>query len=343
MQLNERKLKILQAIIQDYIYTAEPVGSRSLSKKYDLQVSPATIRNEMADLEDMGYLIQPYTSAGRIPSDKGYRLYVDHLLQLEKNMVIQRDQIRSDLLNRFGEIEQLLQYSSKILSQLTNYTTIALAPQIKEVRLKHIQLIPMDEHHLLGIIITDTGLIKKTVLQVPEGLDAEAISKISEVINGRLQGVAIKGIPGEFTEEFTHELEQLSHGFDSVIPKMFQTLEELDKIELFLHGTTNIFNFPEFNDIFKAKSFLSMLEEKELISQLILSSSHKGMNATIGSENIYKEAKEYSLVTATYKIDEDVIGFVSIIGPTRMDYSNVMSTMGQVNKYINEVLKGKYK
>ncbi|MCC5910327.1 MAG: heat-inducible transcription repressor HrcA [Clostridiaceae bacterium] len=343
MNLNNRKIKILQAIIQDYIVTAEPVGSRTLSKKYDLGVSSATIRNEMADLEELGYLTQPHTSAGRIPSDKGYRLYVDDLMELKMVADLHRKNIKNNLLKQFGEIEQLLQYSSKIISQLTNYTSAVIAPQIKENKIKHIQLVPVDTQNIIAVMIMDTGVIKNPVLRVPGGITYDQVEKVSNMLNKKIQGLSIKDLEGNILQELATELYEFNHITEAIVPKLFNTIETTENVELFLSGTTNIFNFPEFNDLLKAKSFLTLLEEKQIISNIISAKDQGGISISIGSENVYKEAQECSLVTATYKIDETVVGRLSVIGPTRMDYANVVSVVHQISKYINELIRTRYR
>ncbi|GAB6084828.1 heat-inducible transcriptional repressor HrcA [Alkaliphilus crotonatoxidans] len=342
MRLNERKLKILQAIVQDYIQTAEPVGSRTLTKRYNLGVSPATIRNEMADLEDLGYLTQPHTSAGRIPSDKAYRFYVDYLLEMKKIAAFQRDYIKSNLLKSFGELEDLLQYSSRILSQLTNYTTIAMAPQIKGSKLKHIQLVPIDDENMISVIVTDTGVIKKPLIKIHGGMDYEIMQKVSVILNEKLVGLSFRDIEQKLEREMKQEANHFSSIIDIIVPELFKTLEEIDDFGLFLNGTTNIFNFPEFSDILRAKSFLSMLEERDLITNLISTSEKEGLTISIGSENSLQEAKDCSLVTATIKLDGNTMGWLSVIGPTRMDYSHVISVMDQISAYINQLLKNRY-
>lgn len=341
--LNERKLKILQAIIQDYIETAAPVGSRTLSKRYNFGISPATIRNEMADLEDLGFIVQPHTSAGRVPSDKGYRLYVDQFMSLKKIKAVELDYLVLDLLQEIGEIEQILQYSSRILSQLTNYTAIALAPQIKESKLKHVQLIPVDSNQMIIVIITNNGIIKKSVIKPNCEIDESSAQIISNFLNDELHGLSVKNIKTELIETLSGEFVYLSGLIEKIISEVFQSLDEINNIDIFLDGVMNIFNFPEYNDILRAKSFLKLLEEKELLSNLITSFENEGLNISIGSENIYEEVKDCSLVTATYKIDDTVLGWLSIIGPTRMDYSTVVSVMTRISEFIIELLNNKYK
>lgn len=343
MKLNDRKITILQAIIHDYIQTAEPVGSRTLSKKYDLGISPATIRNEMSDLEELGFLKQPHTSAGRIPSDKAYRLYVDDLMEVKRIAEYHKQQMKSDLLKKFGEVEQLLQYSSKVISQLTSYTSVVLAPQIRENKIKHVQLVPIDSQNILTVMVTDTGVVRNPILRVSERIDSSTLERISNIINAKIQGKTIKEIEKDIILSVRSELNEFADLIQTIFPEIFSNLEDSDGFELFMSGATNIFNYPEYNDLLKAKSFLKMLEEKEIITSLIASSNDPGLTISIGSENICEEAKECSLVTATYKLDGSVVGWLSVIGPTRMDYSNVAGTMLQVSQYINDLLRKRYK
>lgn len=323
--------------------TSAPVGSRTLSKRYNLGISPATIRNEMADLEDLGFIIQPYTSAGRVPSDKGYRLYVDQFISLKKTKAIEQDCLVLDLLREIGEIEQMLQYSSKILSQLTNYTAIALSPQIKESRLRHIQLILINSDHLIVIIITDKGIIKKSVIRLDDKIDRDSVQVISNFLNDKLHGLAVKDITTELIKTLSAEYAHLGGLIEKIISEIFQSLDEINDIDIFLDGVMNIFNFPEYNDVLRARSFLELLEKKELLSNLITSFEDEGLNVSIGSENTYEEVKDCSLVTATYKMDDTILGWLSIIGPTRMDYSTVVSVMTQVSEFIMELLNSKHK
>ncbi len=341
--LNERKLKILQAIIRDYIETAEPVGSRTLSKKYDLGVSPATIRNDMADLEELGYITQPYTSSGRIPSDKGYRLYVDQFMSLKKISDFKKDLLELELLNKISEIEQILQYSSKLLSQITNYTTVAVTPQLKESKLKHIQLVPIDSENVLAVLVTDSGMVKKPIIRLDHKVTDSNFETISNYLNDKLYGMPIENIEESLVEILNNDLKDFSSIVDEIIPEIFQSLDEINNLDMFFNGTMNIFNFPEYNDILKAKSFLEFLEEKQLLSNLITSFNNEGLNISIGSENVYKEAKDCSLITATYKIDNKTLGWLSVIGPTRMEYSNVVSVMAEASKFINDLFKNRYR
>jgi heat-inducible transcriptional repressor len=233
MTLNERKLMILQAIVQDYIESAEPVGSRSLSKKYNLGISPATIRNEMSDLEEMGYILQPHTSAGRVPSDKGYRLYVDQLMNIKHAADKNRLRIKSELLQKYQVLEQMLQYTSNLLSEFTNYTSIVLAPQAKKGRLKHIKLTRIDEENILAIFMTNTGLIQNPIFRVPPELKNDELEKISNFLNQEFTGLPLEEIETRMAGKLQSELSQFHRTVHDVLPRIFKSLEQMSDISLF--------------------------------------------------------------------------------------------------------------
>ncbi|NBG87930.1 heat-inducible transcriptional repressor HrcA [Isachenkonia alkalipeptolytica] len=342
MELSERKLKILQAIITDYIETAEPVGSRTLSRKYDLGVSAATIRNEMSEMEEEGYLKQLHTSSGRVPSDKAYRLYVDKLMESRILAKIQREALRENLMQKFHEVQNLLKHSAEYLSELTDYTSIAMAEKTKENRIKHLQLVPVDEERILVVLIMDTGLVKNTLLRIGQNLEPQELQKISNFLNQHLQGMEIRKVSRLVIEKIQRELYEYRRAIELILLHLQEVVKEVEQIDVFFSGTTNIFNFPEFNDIVKARSFLAMLEEKELIKNLLSLPDQEGLRVSIGKENLYDIAQECSLVTTTYKIDNRTIGHLSVIGPTRMDYSKVVSIMYQLNKQLNDLLRDKY-
>ncbi|SFH57573.1 heat-inducible transcription repressor HrcA [Tindallia magadiensis] len=341
MALSDRKLKILEAIIREYIESAEPVGSRSLSRRYELGVSPATIRNEMSDLEELGYIQQPHTSAGRIPSDKGYRLYVDKLMEIRKKANKNRVKIKSDILKKYGELEQLLEYTSRVLSEFTQYTSIVLAPQVKKSRLKQIQLARLNDEMMLAIFITNTGLIQNPIFKIPADMKQEDLERISNFLNEEFVGSTLEDIESKMAENLKKELAKFHHTVYALLPEMFKTLEQVSDVTLYLSGTTNIFNFPEFNDLSKARAFLNLMEERKTISELISRQDTSKFNVSIGSENKLQEARECSIVTTTYSLDQHAVGQLSVIGPTRMDYDRVISVLGQVSKMMNEILKSK--
>lgn len=339
MNIEERKLKILQAIINNYIINAEPVGSRTISKKYDLGISSATIRNEMSDLEELGYLLQPHTSAGRIPSDKAYRLYVNNLLKLKKKALINREQIKKGLLQEISEIEQVIQNSAKILSKLTHYTSLAIAPQLKQSKLKHIQLVPVDETKVLVVIVTNSGIVKNAVFRLDEEIPNDQLYLISNLLTERLKGRGIGEIGLELKESFAREIFEFNNTIEKIIPLVNQTIDSIEEIEFYTDGVTNIFNFPEYNDIARAKKFISFLEDKRSMVDMLLRDSCKDIEISIGNENYYEEIKNCSLITATYKLNGRIIGKIGIIGPTRMDYSTVIPVVKSIAIDINEILE----
>ncbi|MEN1759748.1 heat-inducible transcriptional repressor HrcA [Anoxynatronum sibiricum] len=339
--LNDRKLMILQAIVRDYIESAEPVGSRSLSKKYDLGISPATIRNEMADLEELGYILQPHTSAGRVPSDKGYRLYVDQLMEIKQTADKNRVKIKTELLRQYNELEQLLQYTSRLLSEFTSYTSIVLAPQVKKSRLKQIKLTRIDDAHLLAIFVTNTGLIQNPVFRVPPNLTGDDLEKIANFLNQKFAGMPLEEIETQLVQTLQTELAQFHSTVHDIMPEMFRALEQMSDISLYLSGTTNIFNFPEFSDLTRAKDFLTLMEEKQVISRMITDPGGGQLKITIGSENQVQRARECSIVSATYQVDDQTLGWLGVIGPTRMDYGHVIDVLDQMSRLMSQALKDK--
>ncbi len=340
MELGDRKLRILQAIIKDFITTAEPVGSRTLAKKYDLGISSATIRNEMADLEDLGFLEQPHTSAGRIPSDKGYRLYVDNLMSINSLNKKHKAAIQNSFADKLGELEHSFLQTSKILSQITKLTSVVLSPQFKQSRLKHIQLVPINENNILLVIVSESDVVKNTILKVNESYSFDTLQKISKMLNVKLKGLAIDTITASnIIEELRDEMRNFNNIIERVVPAFMTTLEELVSVHLYLDGLTNIFNLPEYNNINKAREFMSMLDQKDYITHMLIDRKD-GVDITIGKENTYQEMKECSLVTATYKFNGRVVGKIGVIGPTRMDYDNIVSVVDFMTKSLTNILKG---
>ena len=339
MGLDDRKTKILRAIIHSYITSAEPIGSRTISKKYDLGVSSATIRNEMSDLEDLGYLTQPHTSAGRIPSDKAYRLYVNQLL-LGRNFTLgNKEIIKKSLLDEIGEMEQVLQNAAKILSNITNYTSLVIAPQINQSKLKHIQLIPVDESKVLVVIVTESGVVKNSILRFNNNFTYDDLSKISNLLNDKLRGKIIGKIGNDIIESLVEEMFLYRNMLNNIIPVINKSVEDINTNNLYSDGITNIFNFPEYNDIAKAKSFLSFIEDKNSVFQMLLNSGFKEIEIKIGTENNYEEIKECSLITATYSFKGKTIGKIGVIGPTRMDYSKVISVVKSIATNLSDIIE----
>lgn len=339
--LDDRKIKVLYAIINSYIVSAEPIGSRTISKQYDLGVSSATIRNEMSDLEEQGYLNKPHSSAGRIPSDKAYRLYVDEILKIKKPKIdlIKKEKIKQILSSESREIEQLIQNSAKVLSAITSYTAIAISPQLKESKLKHIQLIPIDNQQILMVLVSNSGVVKNSIFRLDKEVSEEQIMIISHFLNDKLKDKSISEIGAQISTGVFKEIYKFKHILDSLIPIINQSMEDIDNIDLYSDGVTKILNFPEYKDLDKAKSFISFIEDKDLVVDLLLNNPISGnIEITIGNENIYDPIKDCSLITATYRLGDRTIGKIGVIGPTRMDYLKLVNTLQLFSVNITEII-----
>lgn len=341
MQLNERKLKILEAIIKDYILTAEAIGSRTISKKYDLGVSAATIRNEMSDLEEMGFLTQPHTSSGRVPSEQGYKLYVNTLMQTVDIGDVEKQIVQNSIINNLSEIKNLLDETLKLLSKLTNCTSIALTPQIKESKIKHLQIVYINSNSVLLVVITDTGIVKNNILSMPLEVNEEKINILSKILSDKFLGKSVRNLDDDFIRYVKSQLIEYSKVFDPIFENIFNNILEVDDLDIITSGATNIFNFPEFNDIVKAKAFLNMLEKKQDFADII---NTKGIekdrvNIIIGGADTVKIAKDCSIITATCDINGIIIGKIGIIGPTRMDYSKCYPIVDYIGNVLNEIIK----
>ena len=338
MELTERKLNILKAIVKDYIETAEAVGSRTISKKYNLGVSAATIRNEMADLEELGYLIQPHTSSGRVPSEKGYKLYVDSLMNGSELNDIEKHLIEETIQNNMNYMKDMIHETSKLISKLTNYTTIAVTKNVSnQSNIKHIQLVGLDTKTIVLVIVTDKGDIKNTNLMANMTIDQSKLNIISDNLTKKLSGKSITEIDEDFLNYIKYEISESSLFIDELVDALNFHIEE-NNTSMSLSGTTNIFNYPEFSDVLRAKTFLNMLEEKENISNMLKSKGiqKENLNIIIGSDNECEVAKDCSIITATYNIDKDVVGKISLIGPTRMDYAKVYSILNYMGLLLNK-------
>jgi len=338
MSIEDRKIRILQAIINDYIRTGDPVGSRTLAKNYNLGIGSATIRNEMADLEDMGYLEQPHASAGRIPSSKGYRLYVDKLmdnqrLTVEEDLKIKQYIIDSAML----EVDKIVRQTSALLSELTKLTCVIESPSVKKSFVKSIQLIKVDEYNLVSVFLTDTGLIKNHMLKLNSGVPKiETLMRINQVINNRLVNLSIEEINLEVINNLKKDLGEYEEIFNAILPVLYETLNATDSSEVFMEGTTNIFNYAEYNDIDKAKEILSLFNDKESIMDLF--NPQDNITISIGDENYKQQAKECSIISAEYSFRDRPIGKIGLIGPRRINYSKVITIMAEVIKELNNML-----
>lgn len=338
MQLDPRKLRILQAIIDDYIVSAEPVGSRTIARKSSIGLSSATIRNEMSDLEEMGYLEQPHTSAGRIPSDKAYRLYVDRLMKVRPLHNQEAEHFKRLYDQKTRQIEQVILYTARILSDITTYTSMVMAPQLNKVTIRHIQLVPVDSQVALLVIVTSSGIMRDTLITIPEGIDGDYLVRISNMLNEHFRDKTFDQVDVQSLQQIQQEFSKDRKFFHTLIDILTESFAAQDSKEIYLGGTTNIFNFPEYQDILRAKAFLGLMEEKDLLYKMLSASEGEGVSVTIGSENPYDEIKDCSIVTATYRIGDRVLGTIGIIGPTRMEYAKTVSVMDHMGKTLSQYL-----
>ena len=345
MDLDERKLKILQAIIRNYLETGEPVGSRTISKYTDLNLSSATIRNEMADLEELGYIVQPHTSAGRIPSDKGYRLYVDQMLAEKEEKLDHATQevkeMHQMLLEKEDKMESILKQMAKMLAVNTNYATLVTAPQVKGNKIKFLQLSRVDVGQLLATIVVEGNVIKNNMIHVEESLDDETLLKLNILLNTNLNGLPIEDI----NLAMITKLKQQAGIYDGIIAEVMDAvaavIRENDDIEIYTSGANNIFKYPELSDNQRASELINTLEEKQMLTELVQDSmtdeNNTGIQVYIGNETPVQTMKDCSVVTATYELGEGMQGTIGIIGPKRMDYEHVMKTLKTLQSELDAI------
>jgi len=339
MGLDERKKKVLAAIVNDYVYTAEPVGSRTIARKYNLGVSPATIRNEMADLEELGYIEQPHTSAGRIPSDRGYRYYVDCLMEKYCLTIEEREYIQERFAQKMNEIEDLIHRSTSLLSLMTKHTAVILAPSVGRSTFQRIQLLQLEPAKILLVVITNTMAVEHQVLDIRPGITEQDLDRVSRVLNSRLKGLALEQLKLETFDEILSELSFQKKLANTVLQVLEQLTLGNKEERVFLGGTLNILNQPEFKDIAKIKNLLSILEEGKILRSLLEYSGGLGLSIRIGGENNHQGISECSLVTVTYHVDDQLQGTIGLLGPTRMDYAKSISIVEFVAAALSRAIK----
>ncbi len=342
MKLDDRKLKILKAIIKTYLETGEPVGSRTISKYTDLNLSSATIRNEMSDLEEMGYILQPHTSAGRIPSDKGYRLYVDALME---DKIQEIDEIKNQLNEKADKIDVLLKQVAKLLAVNTNYATLVSAPQYKHKKVKFIQLTEVDMNQLLVIIVIDSNVVKNKMIHTMNPVDKEMILKLNIVLNTFLQGLDLTEISMSIIQKMKDQVGEYKDLVSDILDSVAEALQEDEDPQIYTSGATNILKYPELADKNMASDLLYTFEEKkqltDLISDKLEDENQRGIQVYIGNETPIPSMHDCSVVTATYEIEEGVYGKIGIVGPKRMDYEKVVSTLQTLMVQLDEIFKKK--
>ena len=340
VELDGRKKTILLAIIKTYLETGEPVGSRTISKYTDLQLSSATIRNEMADLVEMGYIIQPHTSAGRIPSDKGYRFYVDQLMEDKEREV---EEMKEILVEKADKMERLLKQVAKSLSVNTNYAAMISAPSYHVNRLKFLQLSRMEEKKIVAVIVVEGNMIKNQIIEVDEDLNDETLLKLNMLLNTNLNGLTIEEITLSTITKMKQQAGEHGRIVDEVIDAVADAIRADEDLEIYTSGANNIFKYPELADHQKASEIITAFEEKkqltELVHETLASSSDRGIRVYIGEESPVENMKDCSVVTATYELDEGIHGTVGIIGPKRMDYDKVLKTMKSLTSQLDSIFK----
>lgn len=333
--LDIRKMRILQAIVDDYIMTAAPVGSRTVSKRSDMGLSPATIRNEMSDLTELGFLEQPHTSAGRIPSEKAYRLYVNHIMDSAKLTDDEADYIKRHLDTRVHEVGEVIRQTAKVLSDMTNYTSMVMSPQFSAMRLKRISLIPVSEGSAMAVVVTNNGVTKNAMIRVPETLQPEDLEKISKLITAKLDGHKL----GEAINSVLPMIKsEVGEQADAVCDMLTSIEESLSETDVEVVGASNILDYPEYSDASKARSFLTEVESGSYLQKVLSDASDVEMSVRIGTENDNPDMKDCSVITVTYKAGGENIGSMGVVGPTRMDYGKVMAILKYLSSSLSDIL-----
>jgi len=339
VQLDERKKKILQAIIRNYLETGEPVGSRTISKYTDLNLSSATIRNEMSDLEELGLIVQPHTSAGRIPSDQGYRFYVDTMMEDKEREV---EELKGLLLEKEEKMEKLLKNAARLLANSTNYATMITAPSGHHNKVKFIQLSRVDEHQLLAVVVAEGNLIKNTILHVEENLNDETLLKLNMLLNTHLNGLAVEEISLALIAAMKQQAGIHSAIISNVIDAVADTIKQED-LAVYTSGANNIFRYPELADQQKASELINTLEEKQALTELVqknlLDENETGIQVYIGNETPIQSMHDCSIITATYELGEGMKGTIGIIGPKRMDYDKAVGALKNLKSQLDDLYK----
>ena len=343
MELSDRKQKILQAIIDEYIGTAEPVGSRAISKKNELGLSSATIRNEMADLEEMGFLIQPHTSAGRVPSDIGYRFYVNSLMKRYQMSVEAIEKLQQIMTERVSQLEMIIKKASLIASTLTEYTTVVTSPKLNSSRIKKIELVNLGFGNVMIVIITGTGIIKNQSVAIE--ISDEIAAKLTEILNSRISGLTADELTFERIKAIGDEIENIIDISPKVLINIlnfvYEAIDALDETEVYVNNAKSILSYPEFSDVGKAREMLTFLENKENLVKLI-GGVKDGVDIKIGAENEFEELSNSSLVTVNYSMGDKVVGRIGVIGPKRMNYAKVIASLDCISNHVDKILDQLY-
>lgn len=336
--LNERKKKILQIIIEDYISSAEPVGSRTIARKYDLGLSPATIRNEMSDLELLGYLEQPHTSAGRIPSAQAYRFYVDALI--EPGTLTDNDMALIDgwYNERRRNIDDIFQSTAKILSRMTQNVSMVLTNQQTIANFCYLKFLPLDSQHAILCIVADDGSLDTNVIDIPLGMSSEEMDYLAGKMSKLLEDRNLSDISVEILQTVHTDVVEDKLIFSSLLQAVRKMTGRRQEQKVFLGGTKQLLNQPEFRDVERVRNLLGILEEEKVLKDLLQGGEDSGLKVTIGSENKFTGIQDCSMVQATYRLNGQIVGTMAVLGPTRMEYGKVISVMDYLHKYLKTIL-----
>ncbi|MBS3873507.1 MAG: heat-inducible transcription repressor HrcA [Firmicutes bacterium] len=334
--LDERKRQVLFAIVRDYIQTAEPVGSRTIARRYSFGIGAATIRNEMADLEELGYLEQPHTSAGRIPSDRGYRCYVDSLAELPELTAAEASLVKRHFSGRLRGQEIVLEAAARLLSSITNYTSIVIGPSPVQTKLKVMQVVPLNDHSAVLMIVADNGFVANEVIMLPPGISAEDLSEICRFITAKYRGYAIDRLHDFDFRTGAGDFALGASAFEQAMDSLIASLERHEGERVVLGGATNILNQREFKDVSKLREILKVLEMQEQVFKLVTTAAANPLSISIGAENALEAMRDCSLITASYTIAGEGVGHISILGPTRMEYPRVIALLNYVSKVIGQ-------
>lgn len=344
--LDNRKERILRAIIEEYIETAEPVGSKCLHSKYGIEFSTATIRNEMAEMEQMGFLVQPHTSAGRIPSDKAYRHYVNEIIgeDNKQTTVLSKEdveKIRTALHTKVDEVSDMLKIVADVISDVTDYTSFAITPRHNNSVVSALQVIPAQDGFCLVLVVTEAGPAHSTVVKIPQGVSKEYVISFSEFLNRKLTGHTVESITPELCENMVRSFELDSNILVPVVNGVLKCIKQIDSREILFDGKNKMFRHPEFNDIARAKSFFDLIDSEKLLLEAGNTANRNTQTdylVRIGDENESSELKEMSMLTSQYQLGDQMLGDIGIIGPTRMDYAKVIACIKYIKYFFDNEL-----
>lgn len=343
MKLNQRKQQVLEAIVEDHIITAEPVSSRTIARKYRLGVSPATIRNEMADLEEMGLIEQPHTSAGRIPSQQGYRYYVDRLMRKGKLNVREENMIRSVFAQQARELAMIVQQTIKLVSQLTDYLVFLSGPQLEHTALRQVRFIPLANEDAcdksLLVIVSETGWVESKVIDLPSPVSPEELEHISNVFNTHFRGLTFSQITRAILKSVYNELSKQRQFIDLALDIIESVMERETEDALYLGGTRNILKQPEYRDVQQVRRLLDLVEEENILRTILMDARNDGVTVKIGKENGYEAIQDCSVVTAVYTLGGNVVGSFGLLGPVRMNYARAIAVAEHITRALSEALE----